>query len=61
MSRPAGAPPEPLSALLVPVPEAEEDVAPRLPLRGRAREAVLPSEIEPQRWEPQARFPFREG
>lgn len=36
-----------LSALLVPFPEL-------------AREAVLLAEIEPQRWEPRATFPFRE-
>jgi 2'-5' RNA ligase len=39
--------------------EAEKDVAPRLPLHGRAREAVLLTEVEPRRWEPQARFHFR--
>jgi len=41
--------------------EAEADVAPALPLRGRAREAVLLGEVAPRRWEPQARFPFREA
>jgi 2'-5' RNA ligase superfamily len=40
--------------------EAEAAVAPALPLRGRAREAVLFRETAPQRWQPQARFPFPE-
>lgn len=37
---------------------AERDVASRLPLRGRASEAVLLTEIEPGRWVSQATFPF---
>jgi hypothetical protein len=40
---------------------AEAEVVSRLPLRGRAREAALLTEVEPQRWESQARFPFREA
>ena len=40
--------------------EAEADVAPRLPLRARAQEAVLLRRAETDRWEPVARFPFRE-
>lgn len=40
---------------------AESEVVPRLPLLGRAREAALLTEVEPQRWESQARFPFREA
>ncbi len=41
--------------------EAEEAVAVALPLRGRAREAVLFSRVAHERWEPVARFPFLEG
>jgi hypothetical protein len=41
--------------------EAEEAVAKTLPLRGRAREAVLLAEVESGRFESVARFPFREG
>lgn len=41
--------------------EAEANVAPRLPLRGRAHEAVLLRRSEPARWDPVARFPFREA
>jgi hypothetical protein len=37
---------------------AERDVAPHLPLRARARHAVLLTEVEPARWEPQATFAF---
>ena len=33
---------------------------PRLPLRGRAHEAVMLRRAEPARWEPVARFPFME-
>lgn len=40
--------------------EAEADVAARLPLRGRAQEAVLLCREEPDSWAPVARFPFRE-
>jgi hypothetical protein len=40
---------------------AEAEVASRLPLRGRAHEAVLFQRAEPDRWEPLARFPFRES
>jgi hypothetical protein len=40
---------------------AEEAVAQALPLRGRAREAVLLAEIAPARFEPAERFPFREA
>ena len=40
--------------------EAEADVAPRLPLHGRAREAVVLRRAEPHRWEPVGRLPFRE-
>ncbi len=41
--------------------EAEAAVAPSLPLRGAAREAVLIREVAPRRWEPAASFPFREA
>jgi len=41
--------------------EAEAAVAGALPLRARAREAVLLAEVEPGRFEPAARFPFRES
>lgn len=41
--------------------EAEDAVVPRLPLHTRAQEAVLLAEVGPQRWKPQARFPFREA
>lgn len=41
--------------------EADADLAPRLPLHGRAREAVLLRQAHPKRWEPIARFAFREG
>lgn len=37
---------------------AERDVAPSLPLRGRAREAVLLTEVESGRWVRQATVPF---
>ena len=40
--------------------EAEADVAQRLPLRGRAREALLLRQTASERWEPVAGFPFRE-
>jgi hypothetical protein len=40
--------------------EAEAHVGARLPLRGRAQEAVLLRRIEPDRWEQAARFPFGE-
>lgn len=40
--------------------EAAADVAPWLPLRGRAREAVLLRRVQPDEWEPVAQFPFRE-
>jgi hypothetical protein len=39
--------------------EAERAVEMQLPLRGRARAAVLFREVEPRRWKPAARFPFR--
>jgi len=38
--------------------EAERDLTSRLPLTGRAREAVLLTEGEPQRWVAQASFPL---
>jgi 2'-5' RNA ligase len=38
---------------------AERDVAPLLPLGGRASEAILLAEVEPDTWVPQATFPFR--
>jgi hypothetical protein len=41
--------------------EAEAAVARALPLRGRAREAVLLAEVEPRCFEPSVRFPFRES
>jgi len=40
--------------------EAEAKVVPRLPLRGRAHEAVMLRRADPARWEPVARFPFME-
>lgn len=40
--------------------EAEEAVAASLPFRGRAHQAVLLARVESERWEPVARFPFRE-
>jgi hypothetical protein len=40
---------------------AELDVAPRLPLRDRAREAVLLAELEPGRWVTQMTFSFEES
>jgi hypothetical protein len=40
--------------------EAEADLAPRLPLRGRAREAVVLKQVTPDRWESQARLPLRD-
>ena len=36
--------------------EAEAAVAPRLPIRTRAREVVLFARVEPERWVPQMRF-----
>ena len=39
--------------------EAEAAVTTALPLRGRAREAVLFRQLAPERWEPSARFPLR--
>jgi hypothetical protein len=39
--------------------EAEADVQPRLPVGGRAREAVLVGEVEAGRWEQQASYPLR--
>jgi 2'-5' RNA ligase superfamily len=39
--------------------EAEAAVAAALPLRGRAREAVLLRQLGPERWQPRARFPLR--
>ncbi|HEU5214633.1 MAG TPA: 2'-5' RNA ligase family protein [Gaiellaceae bacterium] len=41
--------------------EAEAALAPALPLRGRACEAVLLVEVEPGRFEQAARFPFLES
>jgi hypothetical protein len=41
--------------------EAEATLAPLLPLRGRAREAVLLTQVEPLLWERRASFPFRES
>jgi 2'-5' RNA ligase len=38
--------------------EAEAAVAPHLPLRGRAREATLLTEVGPRTWEPRATFSF---
>lgn len=38
---------------------AEEAVARALPLHGRAREALLLTEVAPGRFEPAKRFPFR--
>jgi hypothetical protein len=40
--------------------EAEEEVAQALPLRGRAREALLLAEVAAGRFEPAERFPFRD-
>jgi len=40
--------------------EAEDAVRASLPLHGRAREALLLRQAQPERWEPVARFPFRE-
>ena len=40
------------------VGEAEADLAPRLPLRDCAREAVLLREAAPERWVPAAGFPL---
>jgi hypothetical protein len=37
---------------------AERDVVPHLPVRARARHAVMLTEVEPQRWELQATFAF---
>ena len=39
--------------------EAEADVLPRLPVRARAREALLLGEVEAQRWEQQASYRLR--
>jgi 2'-5' RNA ligase len=39
--------------------DAEKAVATALPLRGRAQEALLLSQVQRDRWEPVARFPFR--
>ena len=41
--------------------EAEAAVAPSLPLHGRAREAVLLSEVELQRWQVRATFAFEDA
>jgi hypothetical protein len=41
--------------------EAEEAVAPALPLSARAVRAELIVEVEPRRWEVEARFPFRDA
>ncbi len=38
--------------------EAQKALSPLLPLHGRAREAMLLTEVEEHRWEPQAQFPF---
>ena len=38
--------------------EAERAVTPALPLRGRAREAILLAQVEPGSFETVARFPF---
>jgi hypothetical protein len=40
------------------VDEAEADLRERLPLRARAREAVLLAQVEPPRWAVQSTFPF---
>lgn len=40
---------------------AEEAVGGALPLRGRAREAILLAQVEPGRFEVAARFPFGDG
>lgn len=40
---------------------AEAAIAPILPLRGRAREAILLVEVAPGRFETKARFPFRDA
>jgi hypothetical protein len=37
---------------------AERDVTPHLPVRARARRAVMLTEVEPERWELQATFAF---
>jgi 2'-5' RNA ligase superfamily protein len=39
--------------------EAEADVRPRLPVRVRAREALLLGEVETGRWEQRASYPLR--
>ena len=39
--------------------EAEADLEPRLPLRARAREAVLLTEVQPRRWLPHTSFPLK--
>ena len=39
--------------------EAEADIAPRLPVRARAREAVLLRQEAPERWEIVHRYPFQ--
>jgi 2'-5' RNA ligase len=41
--------------------EAAADVAPRLPLRGRASEVMLLRRAEPERWESVACFPLPEA
>ena len=40
---------------------AEAAIAPLLPLRGRAHEAVLLTRSAPERWEPRASFSLREA